>query len=192
MVVFKTIKRQVAAPKEGNQMKQSLRICISLIMMLPMKTLYAQKFSPTVRRDSGNQSFWCYRGFYSNLGNQDNKEGCQTEVQMATLQDALVASSNKELRLLNANLVWIVTANHNLAGQVAKMQDTMTQTNALLVTKVNTFSEDLRKAINARFDTLPAELANSEAIKQLKADILKQVDDEIAAKLKESGKANSK
>ncbi len=133
----------------------------------------------------GNQVFWCQSGSYSPAGDGNNPAGCSSEILFPDLTTAFSVASYSELVAVNANLNASVAAQNSLTVQMTKMQDSITQTNALLVAKVNTFSEDLRKSINARFDQMPAELANSDAIKQLRQDILKKVDDEISAKLKQ-------
>jgi hypothetical protein len=52
-------------------------------------------------------------------------------------------------------------------------------TNKLVTQQINTFNQDLRNSISASFDKLPQQMADSDTIKQLKADILKQVDDKL-------------
>jgi hypothetical protein len=58
-----------------------------------------------------------------------------------------------------------------------------TDTHKLIAQQINSFNQDLRSSINARFDALPPELANSEAMRKalenLKQEIVKIVDDKL-------------
>ncbi len=46
------------------------------------------------------------------------------------------------------------------------------------------FTKDVRDTINKRFDAMPKELSESDSIKRLRQELLKDVDDKIAEALK--------
>jgi hypothetical protein len=88
---------------------------------------------------------------------------------------ALYASDNtRELKSANTNLSAI-------AAKLDTLNSTSVMTEQLIANQITTFNQQMRVSIAQRFDTLPAELVQSDAIRQLKADILAQVDAKIAA-----------
>lgn len=62
-----------------------------------------------------------------------------------------------------------------------KLIDSNTATTQAIAKQVSTFDRDLQATILARFDALHSEVAEWPAFKQLRADILKAVDDKIKA-----------
>ena len=72
-----------------------------------------------------------------------------------------------------------------ISNKLTELKDSTAKTNSILVDQIKMFTDDFRNAINRRFDQLPKEIAESDAIKNLRQDILKQVDDKIAALKKE-------
>jgi 4-hydroxy-3-methylbut-2-enyl diphosphate reductase IspH len=73
-----------------------------------------------------------------------------------------------------------VTSNSQALSAVSQQ---MTQINSVLVQKVDTFTADVRKAINDRFQNLPAELVSSPVIQKLKADIEADILKQVSATL---------
>jgi len=106
-------------------------------------------------------------------GNADAQVYFSAQTYAALLKlNALVVEHNNLLTSLN----------HSLGEQnnlLTSLNHSATDTNKLVAQQINTFNRDLRKAIDARFDRLPQELVNSDPIKQLRADIVRQIDDKL-------------
>jgi hypothetical protein len=80
------------------------------------------------------------------------------------------------IQQLNGQITALMNSQSSLLSTLVQKSN---DTNALVAQQINTFNQDLRNSINASFDRLPQDLINSDAIKQLRADILKQVDQKL-------------